>query len=88
MKATQPEAIGAPETANSAVNDTAQPSKHAADVAWFLSLTPEQRLESCVQLVEMRENAKRSVAEAADRPEDRAALPAYYELLKQQEATS
>ena len=61
LKVTQPEVIGEPEPANSAVSDTAQPSKHAADVAWFLSLTPEQRLESCVQLVEMRENAKKSV---------------------------
>ena len=61
LKAMQPEAIGEPKTPNSAVNDTAQPSKHAADVAWFLSLTPEERLESCAQLVEMRENAKKAV---------------------------
>ena len=61
LKATKPAAIGQPETANSAVSGTAQPSKHAADVAWFLSLSPEERLESCVQLVEMRENAKKAV---------------------------
>ena len=61
MKAMQPEAIGESEAANSAVSDTAQPSKYAADVAWFLSLTPEERMESCVQLVEMRENAKKAV---------------------------
>ena len=61
LKVTQPEVIGEPKPPNSAVSATAQPSKHSADVAWFLSLTPEERLESCVQLVEMRENAKKAV---------------------------
>ena len=61
LKATKPATIGQSETADSAGRYTAQPSKYTADVAWFLSLSPEERLESCVQLVEMRENAKKAV---------------------------
>lgn len=44
---------------NSNIKDIHQPSKYAADVSWFLALTPEERLESCVRLVDMCENAKK-----------------------------
>lgn len=44
---------------NSDIKDTEQPGKYEADVTWFLSLTPEERLESCVRLADMRENAKK-----------------------------
>lgn len=44
---------------DSYIEDIPQPSKYAADVSWFLALTPEERLESCMRLVDMRENAKK-----------------------------